>query len=226
MPMVLKDLPSDARPREKLLARGPQALADAELVALLLRTGVKGASVLTLAQRLLDDFGGITGLLRADPQALAGIKGLGPAKRAEVSAVLELARRSLGRQMAEQPLMSRCDDVKAYLQLRLGGRSQEVFAVLFLDAQHRLIAMEEMFQGSLAQATVYPREVLKRVLHLHAAAVILAHNHPSGQSQPSQADQSLTQALRSALAMIDVRVVDHLVVGDGQVSSFVEMGLL
>ena len=224
--MLLKDLPADARPREKLLARGPQALADAELVALLLRTGVKGDSVLGLAQRLLDDFGGLTGLLRADPQALRRIKGLGPAKLAQVSAVLELARRSLGQQMAERPVLDKVDNVKDYLRLQLGGRGHEVFAVLFLDAQHRLIQMEEMFRGSLTQASVYPREVLKRALQLHAAAVILAHNHPSGSATPSRSDEALTQTLQSALAMIDVRVLDHLVVGDNEVISFVERGLL
>lgn len=224
--MLLKDLPADARPREKLLARGPQALADAELVALLLRTGVKGDSVLALAQRLLDDFGGLTGLLRADPQALQRIKGLGPAKLAQVSAVLELARRSLGQQMAERPVLDNVDNVKDYLRLRLGGRGHEVFSVLFLDAQNRLLQMEEMFRGSLTQASVYPREVLKRALQLHAAAVILAHNHPSGAAQPSRSDEMLTQTLKSALAMIDVRVLDHLVVGDTEVVSFVERGLL
>jgi DNA repair protein RadC len=224
--MLLKDLPADARPREKLLARGPQALADAELVALLLRTGVKGDSVLGLAQRLLDDFGGLTGLLRADPQALQRIKGLGPAKLAQVSAVLELARRSLGQQMAERPVLDNVILVKDYLRLQLGGRGHEVFSVLFLDAQHRLIQMDEMFRGSLTQASVYPREVLKRALQLHAAAVILAHNHPSGSAQPSRSDEVLTQTLKSALAMIDVRVLDHLVVGDTEVVSFVERGLL
>lgn len=224
--MLLKDLPADARPREKLLARGPQALADAELVALLLRTGVKGDSVLGLAQRLLDDFGGLTGLLRADLQALQRIKGLGPAKLAQVSAVLELARRSLGQQMAERPLLDNVVVVKDYLRLRLGGRGHEVFSVLFLDAQNRLIQLEEMFRGSLTQASVYPREVLKRALQLHAAAVILAHNHPSGSAKPSRSDEMLTQTLKSALAMIDVRVLDHLVVGDTEVVSFVERGLL
>jgi len=224
--MLLKDLPADARPREKLLARGPQALADAELVALLLRTGVKGDSVLNLAQRLLDDFGGLSGLLQADPQALQRIKGLGPAKLALVSAVLELARRSLGQQMAERPVLDNIVNVKDYLRLHFGGRGHEVFSVLFLDAQNRLIQMEEMFRGSLTQASVYPREVLKRALQLHAAAVILAHNHPSGSAQPSRSDEALTQTLKSALAMIDVRVLDHLVVGDTEVVSFVERGLL
>jgi len=224
--MLLKDLPVHTRPREKLLARGPQALADAELVALLLRTGVKGASVLSLAQRLLDDFGGLTGLLRADPNELTRIKGLGPAKRAQVSAVLELARRSLGQQMAERPLLDSVTTVKDYLRLQLGGLGHEVFAVLFIDAQGRLVRMEEMFRGSLTQARVYPREIVKRALELHAAGVILAHNHPSGSPQPSRSDQALTQTLKAALALVDVRVLDHLVVGDTDVVSFAERGLL
>lgn len=224
--MLLKDLPVHTRPREKLLARGPQALADAELVALLLRTGVKGASVLSLAQRLLDDFGGLTGLLRADPNELTRIKGLGPAKRAQVSAVLELARRSLGQQMAERPLLDSVTTVKDYLRLQLGGLGHEVFAVLFIDAQGRLVRMEEMFRGSLTQASVYPREIVKRALELHAAGVILAHNHPSGSPQPSRSDQALTQTLKAALALVDVRVLDHLVVGDTDVVSFAERGLL
>jgi len=226
MAMLLKDLPPDTRPREKLLARGPQALADVELVALLLRTGVRGDSVLHLAQRLLDDFGGLNGLLRAAPGDLGRIKGLGPAKRAQVSAVLELARRSLAETVAERPLLDAPGTVKDYLRLHLGGLGHEVFAVLFLDAQARLLRMEEMFRGTLTQASVYPREVLKRALELGAATVILAHNHPSGSAQPSRADEALTRALQAALEMIQVRVLDHLVVGESGVLSFAEQGLL
>jgi len=226
MAMLLKDLPPDTRPREKLLARGPQALADVELVALLLRTGVRGASVLNLAQRLLDDFGGLNGLLRAAPGDLCRVKGLGPAKRAQVSAVLELARRSLAETVAERPVLDAPGTVKDYLRLHLGGLGHEVFAVLFLDAQARLLRMEEMFRGTLTQASVYPREVLKRALELGAATVILAHNHPSGSPQPSRADEALTRALQAALEMIQVRVLDHLVVGESGVLSFAEQGLL
>ena len=223
---MLKDIPASARPREKLLARGPAALADAELIALLLRTGVAGTGVLQLAEQLLGTFGGLAGLLRAPPEQLKRIKGLGPAKRAEVAAVLELARRSIAAELATRPLFDSPGKVKEYLQLQLGGREHEVFAVLFLDAQSRLVRLEEMFRGTLTQTSVYPREVVKRALELGAAAVILAHNHPSGAAEPSRADEFLTQTLKSALALVDVRVLDHLVVGQGQAVSFAERGLL
>lgn len=224
--MSLTHLPPDARPREKLLARGPQALADAELLALLLRTGIQGTPVLQLAQQLLDRFGGWAGLLAAGVQDLGKVKGLGPAKRAEIAAVLEIARRSLNQQLAEKPLMNGAESVKTFLRLHLGGLGHEVFAVLFLDAQLRLIALETLFQGSLTSTTVHPREVVKRALALGAAAAILAHNHPSGAAEPSHADELLTKRLCDALALVDVRVVDHLVVGAGEVVSFAERGLL
>jgi DNA repair protein RadC len=224
--MLLKDLPASTRPREKMLALGPQSLADAELLALLLRTGTPGTSVLQLAQQLLDSFGGIAPLLRAGPKELAQVKGLGPAKRAELAAVLELARRSLQQEFAQQPLFDSPAKVKDYLRMQLAGRGHEVFAVLFLDAQNRFIALEEMFRGTLTQTSVYPREVVKRALHQQAAAVILAHNHPSGAAEPSRADEFLTQTLKAALALIDVRVLDHLVVGQADVVSLAERGLL
>ncbi|MFY7866008.1 RadC family protein [Roseateles sp.] len=224
--MPLTHLPPDARPREKLLARGPQALADAELLALLLRTGIQGTPVLQLAQNLLDQFKGWHGLLHASVSDLACIKGLGPAKRAEIAAVLEIARRSLLQELAQQPVFDSPESVKQFIRLKLAGLPHEVFAVMFLDAQHRLIAMEEMFRGTLTQTSVYPREVIKRGLDLGAAAVILAHNHPSGVAEPSRADEMLTEALRSALALVDMRVLDHLVVGCGEVVSFAERGLM
>ena len=227
--MVLKDIPADARPREKLLALGPGSLADAELIALLLRTGMKGVSVLQLAQQMLDHFGGLQGLLHAGPNELKGIKGikgLGPAKRAEIAAVIELARRALTRELNQQPVFDAPDKVKTYLQLQLGALGHEVFAVLFLDAQTRLIKLEEMFRGTLTQAAVYPREVVKRALDLQASAVIFAHNHPSGAAEPSRADELLTQTLKSALTLVDIRVLDHLVVGHHDVISFAERGLL
>jgi DNA repair protein RadC len=224
--VVLKDIPADARPREKLLASGAAALADAELIALLLRTGLKGVSVLQLAQQMLDRFGGIQGLLHARVDDLKSIKGLGPAKRAELAAVIELARRALLQQLAETPVFDAPAKVKQYLQLQLGGHAFEVFAVMFLDAQNRLLKLEEMFRGTLTQTSVYPREVVKRALDLHAGAVILAHNHPSGAAEPSRADEYLTQTLKSALQLVDVRVLDHLVVGRGEVVSFAERGLL
>ena len=224
--MVLKDIPADARPREKLLAQGAAALADAELIALLLRTGLQGVPVLTLAQQMLDRFGGISGLLHTDAERLKQVKGLGPAKRAEVAAVLELARRAVLEQLAQRPVFETPAQVKHYVQLQLGALAHEVFAVLFLDAQHRLLHYEEMFRGSLTQTSVYPREVVKRGLELNAAALIFAHNHPSGMAEPSRADEHLTQTLKSALALVDVRVLDHLVVGRGAVISFAERGLL
>jgi DNA repair protein RadC len=224
--MVLKDIPRDARPREKLLAQGPGALADAELIALLLRTGLPGVSVLQLAQQMLDRFGGITGLLHTDVAQLKDVKGLGPAKRAEMAAVIEIARRALAQELTQRPVFDAPPKVKQYLQLQLGGREHEVFAVMFLDAQSRLVRFEEMFRGTLTQTSVYPREVAKRALELGCAAVILAHNHPSGAAEPSRADEYLTQTLKSALQLIDVRVLDHLVVGHGEVISFAERGLL
>ena len=224
--MPMKDLPSDQRPREKLLARGAAALADGEVLALLLRTGYKGHGVMALAGQVLQECGGFAGLLGATPEQLKSIKGLGPAKRAELLAVVEVARRALAQQMHVEPLFDTPQRVKDYLALQLGGRSQEVFAVLFLDAQHRLLRLEEMFQGTLNQTSVYPREVVKRALALNAAAVVLAHNHPSGVAEPSRADEYLTQTLVSALKLVDVRVLDHIVVGLGQVVSMAERGKL
>jgi len=224
--MDLKDIPAEARPREKLLAQGAKALADAELIALLLRTGLQGVPVLLLAQQMLDRFGGLAGLLRTDTEQLEQVKGLGPAKRAEVAAVLELARRAMLQQLTQRPVFESPAQVKHYVQLQLAGLAHEVFAVLFLDAQHRLLHFEEMFRGTLTQTSVYPREIVKRALELNAAALIFAHNHPSGIAEPSRADEQLTQTLRSALALVDVRVLDHLVVGCGTVVSFAERGLL
>ena len=238
--MALKDLPADAQPREKLLARGPGALSDAELLALLLRTGMKGKGVLQLAAELLSaptwdaatskvtgGFGGLSGLLSASLDDLKRIKGLGgPAKRAELVAVLELSRRALAEQLREREVFGTPDAVKHYLQLHLAQRPHEVFAVLFLDSQNKLIALEEMFRGTLTQTSVYPREVVLRALHHHAAAVVLAHNHPSGTVQPSRADESLTQTLKAALALVDVRVLDHVIVAPGQALSMAEKGLI
>lgn len=224
--MTIKDLPAALRPREKLLAHGAASLGDTELLALLLRTGLKGVGVLQLAEQTLTAFGGMGGLLNANALDLKRVKGLGPAKRAELAAVLELARRSLAHQLREQPVFDTPGRVKDYLRLRLGAHRHEVFAVLFVDAQHRLLLMDEMFRGTLTQTSVYPREVVKRALEINAAAVVLAHNHPSGAAEPSRADEFLTQTLKSALALVDVRVLDHLVVGHADVVSFAERGLL
>ena len=222
----MKDLPAALRPREKLLSMGPAALADAELLALLLRTGLQGQGVLKLAESLLQQLGGLGGLLSATPTQLKGIKGLGPAKRAELMAVMEMARRGLSGHLSTQPVFGSPQLVKDYLQMRLGNLPHEVFAVVFLDAQQRLIACEELFRGTLTQTSVYPREVLKRALELNAAAVILSHNHPSGVLEPSRADELLTQTLKSSLNMVDIRVLDHVVVSRGGALSFAERGLI
>ena len=235
--MPLKDLPPDARPREKLLARGPSALSDVELLAILLRTGIAGKGVLHMAQELLqipaantDGFGagfnGLAGLLNATADDLKRVKGLGPAKRAEIIAVLELARRAMAQRLQERPVFSDPGAVKHYLQLHLASKAHEVFAVLFLDAQNCLLALEELFRGTLTQTSVYPREVVLRALHHQAASVVLAHNHPSGSVQPSRADESLTHNLRAALALIDVRVLDHIIVAPGETLSMAEKGLM
>ncbi len=222
----MKDLPAALRPREKLLAHGPAALADAELLALLQRTGLAGRGVLQLAQDLLDQLGGVAGLLHAEDAQLKRVKGLGPAKRAELLAVRELARRALAQQLQERPLMKDSDVVTAYLRLQLGALPHEVFAVMFLDSQLRLIAMEELFRGGLSQTTVHAREVVKRALALGAAAVVLSHNHPSGVAEPSLADATLTRQLKQALALVEVHVLDHVVVSRGEAVSMSARGLL
>jgi DNA repair protein RadC len=224
--MLLKDIPEDARPREKLLARGPGALSDAELLALLLRTGLPGKNALQMGEELLKKFGGVAGLLHTGADALQSIKGLGPAKRSEIMAVLELARRALTAQLKQQTLFDSPEAVRDYLQLQLGSRPHEIFAVMFLDSQHRLIVLEELFRGTLTQTSVYPREVVVRALALNAASVVLAHNHPSGTAQPSRADEALTQTLKAALALVDVRVLDHFVVTSTEAVSMAERGLL
>jgi DNA repair protein RadC len=223
----MKHLPADTRPREKLLARGAGALSDTELLALLLRTGTKSRGVLQMADEVLQTFGGIAGLLHTGAEDLKRINGLGgTAKRAGLVAVLELARRALAQQLKAREVFSSPGAVKQYLQLHLAGREHEIFAVLFLDAQNRLIAMEELFRGTLTQTSVYPREVVLHALQRQAAAVVLAHNHPSGTVQPSRADEALTQTLKAALALVDVRVLDHVIVAPGDALSMAEKGLL
>ena len=225
--MALKDLPADARPREKLLERGPAALSDTELLALLLRTGTQRQGVFQLAGSLLERFDGLAGLLHASAEELQAVHGLGgDAKRAQLLAVLELARRALAEQLKAREVFESPHAVKNYLQLHLARRPHEVFAALFLDAQNRLIALEELFRGTLTQTSVYPREVVLKALHHHAAAVVLTHNHPSGTVQPSRADEALTQTLRAALALVDVRVLDHVIVAPGNALSMAEKGLL
>jgi DNA repair protein RadC len=227
--MHLKNLPAEHRPREKLLNLGAAALSDAELLALLLRTGIPGKNVVALAEELLDQkngFGGIAKLLGASPASLRLVKGLGPAKQAELLAILELAKRALAEQLRQRAAFESPSAVKHYLQLHLADKTHEVFAIMFLDSQHRLVAFEEMFQGTINQTSVYPREVLKRALHHHASAVVLAHNHPSGRVVASSADEHLTHTLKAALAMVDIKVLDHIIVGPGQSTSMAESGLL
>jgi DNA repair protein RadC len=224
--MSIKELPAAARPREKLLAHGARSLADVELLAVLLRTGGGGQNVLQLAERLLGRFDGLAGLMHATPAELASAGAVGPAKRAELAAVREIAHRALAQQLKAAPVFDSPQKVKDFVALRLGALTHEVFGVLFLDSQHRLIEMQELFRGSLAQTSVYPREVLRQALLLNAGAAILVHNHPSGAAEPSRADEVLTQSLVSALRVIEVRVLDHLIVGAGCVTSFAERGLM
>lgn len=224
---LMHQLPQAMRPREKLLAMGPASLSNAELLAIVLRTGTRGCGVLEMAETLLARFGGLAGLLGAGPEQMKSFRGLGgTAKRAELGAVLELARRAMGEQLQAREAMTQPGLVQSYVQMHLGQREHEVFGVLFLDAQHRLIEFVEMFRGTLTQTSVYPREIVQQALRCGASAVVLAHNHPSGQVQPSRADQLLTQSLRDALALVDVRVLDHVIVGPGQSLSMAERGWL
>lgn len=218
--------PSETRPREKLHQLGAASLSDAELLALLLRTGTAKQHVLDLASAVLTQFGGLAGLLSATPAQLNAVNGLGPAKQAELCAVAELAKRATAQHLQDKPTFTQPHTVKHYLQLHLAHQPTEHFAVLFLDTAHHLLALETLFQGTINQTSVYPREVLVRALHHGAAAVILAHNHPSGCAEPSPADIQLTDTLREALRVVDVRVLDHMVVAQGNVYSMAEKGLL
>lgn len=214
------------RPREKLRDLGPAALADAELLAILLRTGLPGQPVLHLACELLDEFGGLDGLMRAGQDELARIKGLGPAKRTTVQAVLEISRRVFRRPLSRAPVFESAGQVRDYLRITYGGLESECFAVMFLDIRHRLIALETLFQGTVSHTIAYPREVVKRALALNAAAAVLVHNHPSGHAEPSPQDLTLTRAMAQALALVDVKVLDHFIVGAGDPVSMTDLGLL
>ena len=224
--MAITDWPLQERPRERLLALGPASLADAELLAILLRTGARGATAVDLARDLLRRFGSVSGLLEAPPAGLAGTPGLGSAKLAQLKAALELARRALKEEISSRDALSSPRAVRDYLRLALAGREQEAFLVLLLDAQHRVIASEELFRGTLTQTSVYPREVVKCALKHNAAAVIFAHNHPSGVAEPSHADEILTRTLKSALLLVDIQVLDHFIVAGTRTMSFAERGLL
>ncbi len=224
--MSITDWPSGERPREKLLERGATALSDAELLAIFLRTGVAGKSAVDLARELLARFGNLTTLFAAGEKEFCEMHGMGLAKYVQLQAVMEMARRALQEEMKGGDALNSPRAVRNYLQLALRARQQEVFVALFLDAQHRVIATEELFQGTLTQTSVYPREVVKRALHHNAAAMIFAHNHPSGVAEPSQSDQLLTDALKQALQLVDVRVLDHFIVAGSGCLSFAEKGMV
>jgi DNA repair protein RadC len=221
--MSILDWRPEERPRERLLAQGAGSLSDAELLAVLLRTGVRGKSAVELGRELLARFQGVGGLFAAD---LSDVKGLGPAKRAQFAAAIELARRSIEGPLKETSALTSPGAVRDFLRLTLGRQPHEVFVCLWLDAQHRVIACEESFRGTLTQTSVYPREIVKSGLRLNAAAVILAHNHPSGAAQASRADELLTRNLKDALALVEIKVLDHFIVVGSQAISFAERGLL
>ncbi|AFU99714.1 RadC family protein [Simiduia agarivorans] len=224
--MAIHQWPAAERPREKLLTKGPSALSDAELLAIFLRTGVAGQSAVDLARQLLTDFGGLRPLLEADKETFIAARGLGTAKYSQLQAALEMARRHLEAELMRADALTSPAAVRHYLQSQLRHKPREVFALLLLDNQHRLIKFLSLFEGTLDGAAVYPREVVQAVINHRAAAVIFAHNHPSGVAEPSQADIAITHRLREALALVDVRVLDHLIVGDGHCTSLAERGLM
>ena len=224
--MAIKDWPEAERPRERLLAHGPAALSDAELLAVFLRSGSAGRTAVDVGRSALAHFGGLNALLAATPDSAGRVPGLGPAKHAQLQAVLELARRALREDVRRDTLLNAPGKVRDYLRLTLAQRPHEVFVALYLDAQTRLIAADELFRGTLTQTSVYPREVVKHALRHNAAAVIFAHNHPSGVAEPSRADELLTASLKQALGLVDVRVLDHLIVAGSATVSFAERGLL
>ena len=222
----IRDWPVGERPREKLLARGPAALSDAELLAIFLRTGVNGKTAVDLARELLQAWGGLRPLLEAEQKRFCAMRGLGLAKYAQLQAVLEMGRRHLQEQLQREATLDNPDATRNYLISRLRHHQHEVFACLFLDNRHRIITFEELFHGTIDGASVHPREVIKRALQHNAAAVILAHNHPSGIAEPSRADVQITRRLVEALALVDIRVLDHLIIGDGEGVSLAERGQL
>lgn len=224
--MPITDWPAEERPREKLLQRGPGALTDAELLAIFLRIGTRGKTAVDLARELLSQFGSLRALLDADLEQFCQGNGLGSAKYAQLQAVLEMARRHFAEILKHGDALTSPEATRAYLSAQLRGYEYEVFACLFLDNQHRIIKLEELFRGTIDGASVYPREVVKRALFHNAAAVIFAHNHPSGISEPSQADKQITEKLKKALGLIDIRVLDHFVVGEGEPYSFAEHGII
>lgn len=224
--MEKRDWPQSEHPRKRLLAHGATALTDAELVALVLRTGIPGKYALDLARDLLAHFRGLAGLFAAPASEVGALRGVGAAKCAEIAAICELAKRALAEEAGARDALTSPQAVRDYLRLSLAARPHEVFVGIYLDSQNRLLAAEELFRGTLAQTSVYPREVVKAALARNAAAMIFAHNHPSGLAEPSRADELLTQALKQALALVDIRTLDHFVVAGGRLMSFAERGLL
>ncbi|MGO3344333.1 MAG: RadC family protein [Marinomonas sp.] len=224
--MSIKHWPEQERPREKLIHQGAEVLTDAELLAIFLRTGTQGISAVELARQVLEQFGGLRALLSASREEFCQGFGLGDAKYTQLQAVLEMSKRHLKEQLKRDTVFSSAEHVRNYLSSQLRHSQREVFAVLFLDSQHRLIRYQELFMGTIDAAAVYPREVVKAALQYNSAAVILAHNHPSGVAEPSQADISITEKIKQALDLVDVRLLDHFVVGDGSPVSLAERGLL
>lgn len=223
--MAITDWPAEQRPREKLMAKGPAALSDAELLAIFLRTGIKGKSAVELAQDLLTQTTGLRGMISMDAQSFCSHKGLGEAKFVQLQAVMEMAKRHMHEELVRGDSFTSPAQTSRYIQSRLRDYPYEVFACMFLDTRHRLIEFEEMFRGTIDGASVYTREIVRRALHHNAAAAILAHNHPSGIAEPSDADKRITERIKDALALIDVRVLDHIVVGD-DVVSMADRGLM
>ena len=224
--MAINHWPSHERPREKLLQHGPESLSDAELLAIFLRSGIVGSSALDLARLLLTTFGGVRGVLEAPQQEFCRQPGMGQSKYVQLQAALELTRRHMLETLQRSDCLTSSALTRHYIRSRMRGYQREVFLCLFLDNQHRVIALEELFQGTIDGSMVHPREVVRRSLHHNAAALIFAHNHPSGVAEPSQADISITRRLKNALALVDIRTLDHLVVGDGEVTSLAERGLM
>jgi DNA repair protein RadC len=224
--MAITDWPEQERPREKLLQKGPNALSDAELLAIFLRTGVTGKTAVDLARELLQEYGGLRHLLSADLKRFCASKGLGSAKYAQLQAVLEMGRRYLREDLQRNEALTSPADSRRYLQAKLLHYPYEVFSCLYLDNRHRVIDYEELFRGTIDGASVHPREVVKRALAHNAAALILAHNHPSGVAEPSEADRRITQRLIDALALVDIRVLDHFIIGDGEPVSLAERGMI
>jgi DNA repair protein RadC len=224
--MPIKDWPTDERPREKLLTKGAAALSDAELLAVLLRNGTAGRSALDIAREVLKSFHSLRKLIAADRQRFCSERGLGPARFAELQAAIEIARRQLSEPLLAGPLLSSPKATRDFLSAQLRDLEHEVFCCLYLDKRHRLIRFEELFRGTIDGASVHPREIVKLALQRNSAAVIIAHNHPSGVAEPSHADELITQRVREALALVDIRLLDHIIVGDGATVSLAERGLI